>query len=149
VAPAPGTSARPIETAPRDAAVPRAGQGGAAGGHAGSAAAAGDQAFGFDEFAVDEPPRAAGGASDDDAGVDPECAAGDCGGCREVADDPAICETWSCRSELPGAGDGCNCGCGAPDPDCDEGEGCDAPGCRAQGCTTCRSPDGTPMSCLP
>jgi hypothetical protein len=149
--PPPGMSARPIETTVRDAATPLAGQGGEGGavsGGAGGGAEAAGPPFGFDEFAVDELPTGAG-ARDDDAGVDPECASGDCGRCREVADDPALCAAWSCRFELPGAGDRCNCGCGAPDPDCGEGEGCAAPGCRAQGCDTCRSPDGSPMSCPP
>jgi hypothetical protein len=91
----------------------------------------------------------------DCAGVDdwcltPSCSGGGCARCYDATGEQLLCEDWTCELESPGMPpDGCNCGCGAMDPDCGDGEGCSEPGCIADGCTTCRTEDGAPMSCMP
>jgi hypothetical protein len=81
--------------------------------------------------------------------LEPGCSADGCGRCHDASGAHVSCKDWSCGLERQGGNDGCNCGCGAPDPDCAAGKGCDIPGCAAEGCITCRSSDGAPMSCSP
>jgi hypothetical protein len=81
--------------------------------------------------------------------VEPGCSADGCGLCHDASGARVRCEDWACGLEKQGGKDGCNCGCGAPDPDCAPDQGCSIAGCRADGCVTCRSPDGAPMSCAP
>jgi hypothetical protein len=86
--------------------------------------------------------------------LEPSCSAPGCARCFDASGDDLLCEDWTCdiESESPGMSspsDGCNCGCGAMDPDCAIGEGCAEPGCLADGCQTCRTEDGAPMSCMP
>jgi hypothetical protein len=52
---------------------------------------------------------------------------------------------WLCDVSRFGSGDGCDCGCGAVDPDC--AVGCSEPGCRAEGCDSCRFEDGSNFEC--
>jgi len=86
---------------------------------------------------------------DANACVEPGCSADGCGVCHSAQGARTSCSDWTCGLEQQGGGDGCNCGCGAPDPDCASGEGCAEPGCLAEGCITCRSVLGAPMSCAP
>ena len=79
--------------------------------------------------------------------LEPGCSAVGCERCHGGGGGVVACGDWSCGFEGQGGGDGCNCGCGAPDPDCGAGEGCAMPGCRAAACTTCRSAQGSPVSC--
>lgn len=81
--------------------------------------------------------------------LEPSCSAPGCARCFDDEGAEAVCEDWLCELYQPGAGDGCNCGCGAADADCAPGEGCVTPGCLAEGCTSCRTEDGAPMSCMP
>jgi hypothetical protein len=88
--------------------------------------------------------------------ADPDC--GDAG-CSEPGCDADGCalrwgehgvaqrpRSFRCDADVFGAGDGvCDCGCGALDPDC--AGGCAEPGCRAPGCTRCRSEDGAAFEC--
>jgi hypothetical protein len=80
--------------------------------------------------------------------LEPSCSAPGCAQCWDTEGTQLICEGWACTEE-PGTGDGCNCGCGTADPDCAPGDGCSEPGCQADGCTTCRTASGAPMSCMP
>ncbi len=79
--------------------------------------------------------------------VEPGCGEAGCGRCHDDAGAVFTCPSWACGLEKQGGGDGCNCGCGAPDPDCEQDAGCSGPGCVAEGCITCRTADGAPMSC--
>lgn len=102
--------------------------------------------FDFDDFAIDED----AGALAHDAAVSDACAGPECDVCHGEAGEMMSCQSnWMCTFEREGAADGCNCGCGALDPDCAPKAGCSEPGCTAQGCVTCRSRDGSPMSCAP
>jgi hypothetical protein len=102
--------------------------------------------FDFDDFAIDED----AGTRARDAAVVDACAGPECDVCHGEAGAMMSCQShWMCTFEREGGADGCNCGCGAPDPDCAAETGCSAPGCKAQGCITCRSADGSPMSCAP
>jgi len=88
----------------------------------------------------------------DDWCLTPSCSGSGCARCFDASGERLVCEDWSCELESPGMAsppDGCNCGCGSMDPDCAAGEGCADPGCIADGCTTCRTEDGAPMSCMP
>lgn len=104
----------------------------------------GGTGFDFDDFAIDED----AGARARDAAVADACVGPECDVCHGEAGAAMSCQThWMCTFEREGGADGCNCGCGAPDPDCASEAGCSEPGCKAQGCVTCRSADGSPMSC--
>jgi len=81
--------------------------------------------------------------------LEPSCSAPGCARCFDDEGKQLICEGWVCESEQPGSNDGCNCGCGTADADCAPGQGCSEPGCLAEGCTSCRTADGAPMSCMP
>jgi hypothetical protein len=81
--------------------------------------------------------------------LEPSCSAPGCARCFDVEGAQLMCEGWTCESEQPASNDGCNCGCGTADADCAAGEGCSEPGCMAEGCTSCRTADGAPMSCMP
>lgn len=82
--------------------------------------------------------------------VGPGCSEVDCGRCHAGDGSVIACADWSCGGlEQQGGGDGCNCGCGVVDADCAPGDGCREPGCIADGCVTCRSPNGSPMGCAP
>jgi hypothetical protein len=135
--------------------------------------------FDFDDFAIDEDAstradgravtpawscerglRADGhcdcgcGDSDPDCGGSschaPSCFASGCDVCHGEAGQIVRCKAhWMCTLEREGGADGCNCGCGTADADCAPQAGCSDPGCKAKGCITCRSDDGSPMSCAP
>lgn len=81
--------------------------------------------------------------------LEPSCSAAGCGHCFDGEGREVMCDGWVCASEQPASGDGCNCGCGTFDADCAPGDGCSEPGCSAEGCTSCRTADGAPMSCMP
>lgn len=84
--------------------------------------------------------------------LEPSCSAIGCARCFDADGARLQCDDWICDAESPGLKfptDGCNCGCGAADPDCAQGQGCSEPGCIAEGCVTCRTEDGAPMSCMP
>lgn len=102
--------------------------------------------FDFDDFAIDKD----AGARARDATVADACVGPECDVCHGEAGAMMSCQAhWMCTFEREGGADGCNCGCGAPDPDCAAEAGCSEPGCKAQGCVTCRSAGGSPMSCTP